>query len=574
MRVVLYCRVSTSSEEQLSSLTHQIEHYNEILHNKEYTKANCGMLYSKKRGEEHLEGIFADEGISGTKKKNRQAFKRMMECAKRKEFDLIIVKNIPRFARNVADGASDLKTLKSYGIDVLFEDGNLLFSNNEAIINVLLMSAQEESRSKSTAVQWGIRKSQNAGKWTSNCPFGYDRIDGYLKKNDNEAEIVKQIFLHYVDDKWGQNKIAIWLTDNNIPTKKNGIWRQQHVQNILTNPLYKGVQTTHKSVNMDVNIILVKDVPDHEWIKHTKEELRIISDELWESAQTQFHARAEKFKNNHRYSDKNLFSSLLICGNCGGAMRRKKKKTIADKYDWVCLKNDLIGKEKCAYRNTVSEDYLLGFCKKNIEGYRQNKEILEKRFDEYMDAYYNLETQSKLINVQTQILDLKNNFKNKIRLNDKGLLTDRELEEFLTEYRKELSQAEEEERKLKNIDYEIEKEKRKYSEFIKYLNKIDVDNLTNADLKKIFSFISINTQDLKYFEEYTDVNSLVEKYPKDFYNKSRHQLKNITYEFLFMGKNEADIFADFYSKEYLKNIENIENLNSKDKETILNFFKE
>lgn len=560
MRVVLYCRVSTIDGEQLTSLKHQIQHYEEILNNKDYKKVNVGMLYSKERGSEPLEGIFADEGISGTKKKNRKAFEYMMECAKNKAFDLIIVKNIPRFARNVGDGANDLKLLKSFGIDVHFEDGNLRFSQNEATINVLLTMAQEESRAKSTAVQFGIRKSQSEGKWTSNCPYGYNRVNGYLEINAEEAEVVKKIYDLYVNLNYGQNKILKYLINNNVPTKKGGSWWQQHVQNILINPLYKGIQTTHKSVNKDVNIILVKDVPSEEWIQHIKEELKIIDEELWKKAQDKFKERTIEHSNHHRHSDVNLLSTVLKCGNCGSTMRRKKKKTKLSQntvwtgeYEWVCQNNDLFGKDKCSFRNRADESYLIDFCKKNIVGYREHKRELDKRFEEYLETYYNLDTQTKLENLQNLISDLKKSFQNKIRLNDKGLINDKELEEFLKEYRKEVNEYEEEEYKLKNINIEIEKSKRRYNEFIKYLCQVDVNKLTNADLKKIFAAITVTTIDMQMYlssddeyqtDGYLSYNEIL-AIPYSFYNENKKLLKHTTAEFMFMDKKETDIFENW-----------------------------
>ena len=125
MKCVAYCRVSTDSAEQMNSLENQISHYTKLFDEEGYEGAECGMYYSRDNGKEkfkELKSIFADEGISGTKLRHREAFKYMLECAFRKEFDIIYVKNIQRWARSVEDGSGILKKLKVIGVRVIFED--------------------------------------------------------------------------------------------------------------------------------------------------------------------------------------------------------------------------------------------------------------------------------------------------------------------------------------------------------------------------------------------------------------------------------------------------------------------
>lgn len=552
MKAVAYCRVSTNEIDQKNSLNNQMKHYNALFKTKGYSKVDVGMLYSKEKGEQKIEGLFADEGITGTKKKNRRAFEYMMKCAANREFDIIFCKNIARFARNVGDGANDLKLLKSYGIDVIFEDGNLSYKNNEAIINMFLSMAQEESRAKSVACKFGIRKAQEQGKWTSNCPFGYNRVNGYLQINESESEIVKQVYKHYVNDGWGHNKILRWLNESNIPTKKGGKWWQQHVKNLLTNPIYIGIQINHKQENFDVNINLIKDVPKNEWITHEKEELKIISDDLWEQAQDIDKRRTEEYKSKHRHSDTNLLSTVCICGNCGGILRRKKRKTKAKQvpvwtgeYEWVCQNNDMYGKTECDCRNTMSEAELLEFCKNKIQEYRNKKEILEDSLSRYIKKYYDFNTKSKLNVLENEIEAIKNEYDNRIRLNSKGIITDDELETFLIKYREELNQLEAKEHKLKNIDNEVENVKRKFHNFINYLDNINLDNLQNADLKKIFSKVIVKTIIVNPSMSVDEIIKTAERNGDIYYlSGNRKKLKLISAEHMFMNIEENQLFTN------------------------------
>jgi site-specific DNA recombinase len=571
MRAVAYCRVSTNDLDQKNSLDNQKKHYKELFLNRSYTPVKIGMLYSKDKGEQIQEdSIFADEGITGTKKKNRKAFDYMMKCAANREFDIIFCKNIARFARNVGDGANDLKTLKGYGIKVVFEDGNLNYDEHEAIINMFLSMAQEESRAKSVAIKFGIRKGQKEGKWTSNCPYGYKRNNGYLELNETEAEVIKQIFNYYVNHGWGHNKILRYLNDNEVPTKKGGMWWQQHIKQILTNPIYKGVQTTHKSENKDVNINLIKDIPQHDWIINEIESLRIISDDLWEQAQDIDTKRTAEYKNKHRHSDKNLLSTVCKCCNCGGIMRRKKKKTKVNQksvyvgYEWVCQNNDMYGAKGCEYRNAVPEDELIQFCKDRIEGYREHKEALENSLKDYISVYFSFDTESRLNAVKQKIDETKKIYANNLRLNGLGKISDEELEEFNGTIKKELTDYENEFHKLTNIDNELVEVKRRYKNYINYLDNIDIGNLTNADLKKIFTAISIGTYSL-------EGTPLLEKNTRDeailkiketgqlcYYDVRRDEYKLVWAEHMFMDVDEGKMFEDMYEKDYLalKKLEN------------------
>ena len=103
MKIAAYCRVSTEKEAQIDSLEKQIEFFNE------FTKKNGYELYK----------LYADEGISGKQIKHRKQFQAMMQDAKAKKFERVVVKDVSRFARNTVDLLQSIRELKSYGIQVL-----------------------------------------------------------------------------------------------------------------------------------------------------------------------------------------------------------------------------------------------------------------------------------------------------------------------------------------------------------------------------------------------------------------------------------------------------------------------
>ena len=168
-RVAAYCRVSTGSEEQLTSYTAQ----------KAY--------FTQKIGENpdwEMAGIFADKGITGTSMKKRTEFKRMIAACKRGRIDLILTKSLSRFARNTVDSLEMVRMLRANGIGVIFEKENIntLTESSEFLITLFSGFAQAESESISKNVIWGIQKSREAG----NVPFQYKKLLGYRRGLDGD----------------------------------------------------------------------------------------------------------------------------------------------------------------------------------------------------------------------------------------------------------------------------------------------------------------------------------------------------------------------------------------------------
>ena len=103
-RVVAYCRVSTEKDDQLDSLGAQEEFFREFIKQNNYDFIK----------------IYADEGITGRQIKKRDEFNKMMRDAKRDMFDMVLVKDISRFARNTVDLLNSVRELKSMKIEVQF----------------------------------------------------------------------------------------------------------------------------------------------------------------------------------------------------------------------------------------------------------------------------------------------------------------------------------------------------------------------------------------------------------------------------------------------------------------------
>ncbi|RCX13882.1 DNA invertase Pin-like site-specific DNA recombinase [Anaerobacterium chartisolvens] len=517
MKCVAYCRVSKDTEDQLNSLDNQIKHYLELFKKEGCQGAQCGMYYSREGKEEiirYVPSIFADEGISGTKLKNREAFKYMLECAYKREFDVIYVKNIQRWARNVADGAGVLKKLKVMDIKVIFEDGNINNFEHEMTINILLSTAQEESRAKSAAVQFGLRKAQQAGKWTSAQPYGYRKANGVLRPVDEQLETVRCIFRLYLDG-WGSTKISRYLNDRGIPTQKGCKWSQAQIYNIILNKIYIGLQVTHTIQNTDINIDKLihsdggmeytyksqKPVDEAEWITTCNEELRAVSDETFYAAQEENAKRREWDDKGSRPSVKHIFSNLLYCQHCGRAMRRKnmfgwrrKDGTRNVSAEWVCVNHDMYHNSVCKHRNSWREEKLADRVRAEILAIKNNRDELDSIFSQYIRIFLSSEEVSdKICIMEAELSELKSQSSANLRLFSKNIIDEEQYKAQNDELQEARRGLESKLKRLKGINEERERARKKYTSYVKTLLEANLENPDNVLLKKIISRIEAFT---------------------------------------------------------------------------------
>lgn len=186
-RVAAYCRVSTDSEEQLNSYEAQKGYYLQKI---------------EETPDWEMAGLYADEGISGTSRKKRTEFNKMLTACKRGRIDMIITKSLSRFARNTVDCLETVRMLKGLGIGVFFEKENIntLTESSEFLITLFSGFAQAESESLSKNVSWGIRKGMESGKVHLQNVMGYRKgPDGQPEIVPEEAKIVRKIYQRYLD---------------------------------------------------------------------------------------------------------------------------------------------------------------------------------------------------------------------------------------------------------------------------------------------------------------------------------------------------------------------------------------
>jgi len=206
--------------------------------------AQKGFFEEFARAQNHnLVDIYADEGISGTAKKKRKEFLRLMEDARRGRFDIVCVKDISRLARNTLDFLESIRALKAMNIETLFVSNNMtILGNSEFVPTIMAALAQEESANMSKRIKFGKQVNAKKGR-VPNFVYGYDKIAGdyfNLAVNAFEADVVRRIFYMYLEQGHGTGKIAAQLNSEGIKTKRGADFSQNAVVRILTNEIYIG----------------------------------------------------------------------------------------------------------------------------------------------------------------------------------------------------------------------------------------------------------------------------------------------------------------------------------------------
>lgn len=306
LRVAYYARVSTDKDEQIHSLSAQKEHFEELVRrNPDWT----------------LVSGYIDEGISATTVKNRENFLKMISDAKLHKFDLILTKEISRFARNTIDSLYYTQELLRCGVGVIFESDNINTLDSDAELRLTIMSsiAQDETRKISERVKFGFLESIKKG-----VVLGNDNIWGYRKEKGKlvivpaEAKMVRLIFDLYANEDMGIRKIAKVISDLGYRNTNGNPFSFSTVKGILVNPKYKGFYCGHKTQKIDFRHDDVKLIPKEDWIMYEDNENvpQIVSCELWEKANQKLKSRGEKMASSDRssYQNKYLYSGKIICG--------------------------------------------------------------------------------------------------------------------------------------------------------------------------------------------------------------------------------------------------------------------
>ena len=349
MKIAAYCRVSTHKEEQKESLHHQKAFFTE---------------YARRNGH-ILTGLYADEGISGTSLKKREEFRRLLQDAELGLFEMVVVKDVSRFARNTVDALQSVRRLKSLGINTLFVSGSMTaIGDGEFALTLFSAMAQEESNNLSKRVKWGKKINAEKGRVPPRV-YGYDKVDNFtLSVNEEEAGVVRRIFSMYIDRGLGCRTISMALNREGEKTKFGHDWNARGVRRILVNPLYSGILINHKYEIQDFLTGTQVAVPREEWFYHERPEWAIVSPEVFARAREIMASRRKQYDSGPpfrqgRYSGKHPFSTLIKCAHCGRSFTRKSYTYKNTRVYWRCVTNDQYTAETCPNQVILDERELL-----------------------------------------------------------------------------------------------------------------------------------------------------------------------------------------------------------------------
>ena len=369
-RVAAYARVSTDSSEQLTSYEAQVDFYTR------HIKSNLDWEFVS---------VYTDEGISGTDTKGRTGFNQMIADALNRKIDLIFTKSISRFARNTVDSLTTIRKLKEQKIEVYFEKENIytLDAKGEVMLTIMSSLAQEESRSISENVTWGIRKNMADGKITLAYKYflGYEKgEDGLPKIVEEEATIVREIYQLFLEGHT-LRKIADTLTKHSIPTPRGKKqWSVTTIKSILTNEKYKGDALLQKTYTTDFLTKKVKkndgEIPQY-YIQNSHP--AIIDPETFNLVQEEMRRR---YPDRHKLHRASPFCAKLVCEDCSGYYGRKvwHSNSKYKKYIWQCnhkYDNDFacntptLSEEEIKVAFTEAAEQILGNRERHITRLKQ-----------------------------------------------------------------------------------------------------------------------------------------------------------------------------------------------------------
>lgn len=425
LRVCFYARVSTDKDEQLHSLQSQISFFND---------------YISKVPNWCFIGSYIDEGISGTQVKKRDEFLRMTRDAKKHKFDLILTKEISRFSRSTLDSIKYTQELLSNGVGVYFLNDNIntILPDSELRLTIMSSIAQDEVRKLSERVSFGMKRSIDNGVvlGCSNI-YGYVKDKGKLVIDDEQAKMIKIIFDRYANTTDGLSKISRYLFSLGYKSRNGKRIDTTILTRIIENPKYKGYYCGHKSKVLDYRTKQKKRLNKSDWISYKDYDNvpPIVSEELWERANTKLRERQDSFTNRTVnkavFQNRYTYSGKIYCGCHNLTYHRSSAGKRKNNPVWEC---QIYRKEslKGCSNPRVNEHELDEVFKDMFNKLFKRKNTI---FDEILSECKNyLETNNSELNTK--------NLESKILVlnNKKDKLLELVIEEYLTkeDYKKQI----------------------------------------------------------------------------------------------------------------------------------------
>ena len=424
LRVTYYARVSSESDEQLNSLGNQISYYEDLI------KRNRSWTF--------VPG-YIDEGLSGISTKKRENFNRMVEDAAEDKFDLVITKEISRFARNTLDSIQYTRQLLSSGVGVFFQNDNIntLDEDSELRLSIMSSIAQDELRKLSSRVKFGHQQAIKDKVVLGNSRiFGYVKDGGRLVIDEEQAEMVRELFELYATGQYSMKQIETIFWQKGYRNHNGNKIAHTTMSNMIANPKYKGYYVGNKVRVIDMFSKKQKFLPPEEWVMFKDETGEIVpaivSEELWDRANEVLKRRSDDVKSRQGICNhQNLLTGKLFCTHCGAAYYRRESKDKDGRKNskWVCSGKIKNGADSCPSFPIYEEEIkpLL------FDVFQETEVNVNALIEEYMEMYRSLDEDNQIpkqIAQQKERLELAQKKKSKLlEYNVTGQLSDAD---FLT----------------------------------------------------------------------------------------------------------------------------------------------
>ena len=494
LRVTYYARVSSESDAQLNSLGNQIAYYENLI------KKNLAWTL--------VEG-YIDEGLSGISTKKRENFNRMIDDASTDKFDLVITKEISRFARNTLDSIQYTRQLLSYGVGVFFQNDNINTFDEDSELRLSIMSsiAQDELRKLSSRVKFGHQQAIKSSVVLGNSRiFGYTKADGRLAIDETEANMVRELFELYATGEYSMKQIEKIFWDKGYRNHNGNKIAHTTMSNMISNPKYKGYYVGNKVKVVDMFTKKQKFLPPDEWVMFKDETGEIVpaivSEELWDKANVILKRRSEDVKARQGICNHaNLLTGKLWCTQCGQPYYRRESKDKSGNKNskWLCSGKIKNGADSCK-SFAIYEDEIKPIL---FEVFQDTKADADAMVEEYVKMYTELTQNGKIsekIAQQQKIVDFANRKKNKLlQLVAEDSITSADFKQMTADCNKEIQDAESEIAELEQLASEGDEFKRKIDEMRKVLARAQDEAsqgiVTKEFIDKYISKIFVTPED-------------------------------------------------------------------------------
>lgn len=527
LRVTFYARVSTEFNVQLNSLDNQITYYTDFIKN----NPNW----------EYVDG-YVDEGISGVSTAKRERFNEMIEDGKLGLFDLVITKEVSRFARNTLDSIRFTRELLSNGVAVYFQSDNINTLDEDSELRLTIMSsmAQDESRKISNRVRFGHHQAiKNGTVLGTNNMFGYTKKDGKLMIDEEQAEFIRELFEMYATGKFSMKQMEKHFYQKGIRNSKGNKLSHSTMGNIIRNPKYKGYFVGNKVVITDLFTKKQKFLPEEEWVMYKDETGEtvpaIVSEELWEKANEVLYMRSQDvITAQHKTVHQNLLTGKLICSHCGKPYYRKDAvgKNGEKMSKWVCSGKIKNGADSCP-SHAIYENEIKPMIEDIFKSGQQNIEELSacvlKLVSELLDANDN---QAEINRLNKELVTQQKMKAKLLKFNTEGNMSDSEFFRMTAECDEEIAKLQ---MQIDTItqstktEQDMKKELANIKAILKAAEKhIDAEEIDKAFIDRyIKEIIVYPEEDITRFEIRLNAGTTIEKFLENTKGRTGHISKKM-----------------------------------------------